>query len=247
MPATKWTEEAIRAEAAKYDSKVAFVKGNESAYRAAVRRHGSLIDDLFGSTFAWTEQLVREESAKYKTRIEFMKNAVGAYNVALKLGILDQLHTRSNTLWTEELIREEAKKYNSKQEMKVGSNGARKAAAKLGILDDLFEEDHSITANDTIYVWRAVGMFYNDTPIYKIGITSHYLGTDRIRDVAKKWGVAFEIICCEQVRCKASTLEKKLHLIGQDPKLPKIDGHTEFRALNDSALYTVISMICESL
>lgn len=88
-----WTEDAIRAEAAKYRSKKDFQR-NSTAENAA--RNLGILDDL-GFTrplqyrFKWTEAAIRAEAAKYQTKGEFEKFARGASERARLTGIIDTL------------------------------------------------------------------------------------------------------------------------------------------------------------
>ena len=107
--------------------------------------------------------------------------------------------------------------------------------------------DRPLSDNDAIYIWRAVGEYFNGNPVYKIGVTSARLETKRIKQCAAAAGFEFDLICCEPVQGKASELEKKLHILGENPGYTGIDGATEFRALSDSALYAAVSLICSAI
>lgn len=72
----KWTEETIRAEAKKYNTRGEFYKGNAAAYNAAIRLH--LLDQLLPRC-KWTRERVAEEIAKYSTYNEFRNKGYLAY------------------------------------------------------------------------------------------------------------------------------------------------------------------------
>ena len=97
--------------------------------------------------------------------------------------------------------------------------------------------------NDSIYIWKAVREFYNDKPLYKIGVTSTRLNDIRIHQVADKLGWEFKIILLKSVNCEASELEQQIHLLGTNPNLTGFDGATEFRAFNKEELKEAIDII----
>ena len=152
-----WTYEKCKEEAAKYETRSEFSKGNCSAYNAS--RSNGWLDDFFvkkkrnyktcreeakkkwfhdarhdkGSQ--WTEEMCREESKKYKTRTEFMKGSPTAYNQSLKnkwIREFDWLKRPESHLkkWTYETCKEEARKYTRRVDFMKGSSGAYRIAYK---------------------------------------------------------------------------------------------------------------------
>ena len=144
--------------------------------------------------------------------------------------------------WTEEMVLEEAARCRYRHEM---NRSAYNKALALGIVKKLkFEKPPTARCdNDAIYIWRAVGEFFNGNPVFKIGVTSARLGTRRIKECSDKNGFTPEIIICTPVHGKATELEGELHLLGDDPKYVGIDGATEFRALNTSQLDVALRLI----
>jgi predicted GIY-YIG superfamily endonuclease len=179
----KWTEDAIRREAIKYNSKVEFANGNQSAYNAS--RKLGILDDLgFVNKYNyWDEDAIRREAKKYNSKVEFQKGSPTAYKAALRLGIIDKPGSVKkdglgfvNKLkyWDEDAIRREATKYNTKIEFVKGNPSAYNASRKLGILDDLgFKVVGSLykrmiyafifKENNAVYV----GLTYNSDKRYK--------------------------------------------------------------------------------
>lgn len=140
MPSLKWTEEAIRAEAAKYDSKAAFQRNALGAYKAAHRR--GMMDNLFkDQRRSWDEQSLRAEAAKYNSKVEFFRNNCGAVDAARKRfpGLLDELFDNLRSRWDDQSVRTESAKYESKSAFYRGNSGAYAAAIRLQIIDSLFE------------------------------------------------------------------------------------------------------------
>ena len=91
-PKVKWTPELLKKEVQKYNTRLEFLRGSESAYKAAQRQGilQNLIKDM-QPDFQWTEDNVREESKKYKKRSEFKKGSPTAFKYAYKWGILNDL------------------------------------------------------------------------------------------------------------------------------------------------------------
>lgn len=239
-----WNADSVRKEASKYKKRIDFGKGSSGAYKHA-ERLGILDEIMPRSTRVWGKEAVIAEGRKYATRKEFQVGCAAAYRVARKNGWLDEIGKTVNTRWTEAKVRSVSKLWRTKKEFQINCPGAYNYASKHEFLDDLYKNAHCPSDNDTIYIWRVVGEFFNGSPVYKIGVTSARLGTRRIKQVAADAGFDYELICCEQVQCKATDIEKKLHILGKSPEYKIIDGYTEFRALSDSALYVAISMICE--
>jgi hypothetical protein len=97
--------------------------------------------------------------------------------------------------------------------------------------------------NNVIYIWKAIGEFYNDKQLYKIGVTSSRLRKNRIVQVAGKLKWDFEIILLENVICEARELEKHIHKIGTNPNLKGFDGATELRAFSEDELIEAINTV----
>lgn len=239
-----WNVDSVRKEASKYKKRIDFMMRSSGAYKHA-KRLGILDEIMPRSTRTWDKAAVIKEGRKYATRKEFQVGSGVAYRLARKNGWLDEIVEPLNTRWTEAKVRSVSELWNTKKEFQINCPGAYNYASKHGFLDDLYENAHCPSDNDTIYIWRVVGEFFNGVPVYKIGVTSARLGTRRIEQVATDAGFDYELICCEQVQGKATDIEKKLHILGENPGYKTIDGYTEFRALSDSALYVAISMICE--
>ena len=87
-----WTEEMIKEEALKYETRGAFQKGSQSAYQAAHSR--GIIDSVcehMDGNISWTEEMIKEEALKYETRGAFKKGSRSAYQTACKRRILDSI------------------------------------------------------------------------------------------------------------------------------------------------------------
>ena len=198
----------------------------------------------------WSDDaVVLAEGRKYNSRHGFKLNSASAYRVARERGLLDLLYPNKQQKYTsDEMLVEIGGQYRSRRAFSLGKARAYYLARQRNLLGLIgFPENNAPSDNNAIYIWRAIGQHYNGNPVYKIGVTSSRLGVWRIVDVAGRAGFEFDLICCEAVQGKATDLERKLHLLGEDPQLAGFNGATEFRALSDSALYAAVSMICNQL
>lgn len=137
----KWTNEVIKKEALKYNTRSDFEKHNKTAYNAAHSR--GIFDDVCShmtiKLIKWTEEMLKEEALKYNNRSDFQSGNSGAYKSAIRKGILNDVcsHMIYKLInWDEKMIRKEALKYNTRNDFKNGSNAYRSAQRK-GILDDV--------------------------------------------------------------------------------------------------------------
>ncbi len=103
-----------------------------------------------------------------------------------------------------------------------------------------------IYAPDAVYIWLADSIFYRGMPVYKVGITSSVLleggGNPRADQVAKVHGYNPIIKISARV-ANARKLEKKLLRLGVNPDIGKLDGHTEFRAMNDTTFNIALNIV----
>ena len=243
-----WSDEGVLAEGRKYASRSKFMRGSCGAYEVALQR--GLLDQLYPSTLNdWSDDAtVLAEGRKYASRAEFRHGTSSAYNAARRRGLLDQLYPSSlRDLSDDSTVLAEGRKYGSRGEFQSSDCGAYGAALRRNLLDQMTWFARPLSDNDAIYIWRAVGEYFNGNPIYKIGVTSARLGEARVEGCANKAGFEFDLVCCEPVQCKATDLEKKLLILGENPCYVGIDGYSEFRALSDSALYAAVSLICSAI
>ena len=217
----QWTKEECAAEAAKYSYANAFKHGSFRAYRSAHQN-------------GWYEEITAHFAARYPK---------GTVALARFIERAKEIHGEkydysrvvySNKETKVEIICPEHGPFMQSPGKHLHGKCGCPACGKVQPTD-----------NDTIYIWRAVGQYFNGNPVFKIGITSQRCGDDRIRKVAKKWGFDFEVVCCTYVNGRATDLEGKLHEMGDDPQLLGIDGCTEFRALDGDQLASALVMINE--
>lgn len=105
-------------------------------------------------------------------------------------------------------------------------------------------EDRATSDSNAVYIWRAVGAWFNGKQVFKIGITSQRLGLERIMRTAKRDKLEVDLrllVPCED----AASVEKAMLAYGDDPKLRVTDGFTEFRALSEDE-YDAVMRIAKS-
>ncbi len=203
--------------------------------------------------------LTRARKVKATSKTDLKKKVLGAYMAAEKYQWLNRLsdelewQTKGRGKWsTFENIKNEAIKVKaeSKSDLDNLSRGAYLAAWKKGYLEELAEaldwEEHTQTPSNAIYIWQAHNAgYWNDKPIYKIGINTFEDGLKRIRDVSRSSGFDSELIINVKVKgIKAKKLEKRLHNIYEKVLFSrKFDGSTEFRALNNIELKQALDLI----
>ena len=239
----KWTEAALIADAAKYKTRTEWQKKSSSAYHTALKR--GLIDVCcahMSGNRSWTEAALIADAAKYQTRGEWKKKSSGAYSVAQRRGLLKVCCAHMQqvlTDWTAEMLIADAAEYQTRTEWSVKSEAAYSAAKARGLREVCCAHmiDGSPSDLDVVYIWEALGLRYNGERVYKIGVTSDRLGDWRIKQVAAEAGMECAIVAMVRVPERSATkTEAKLHAIGQNPKMLKCDGSTEFRALSDAEL-----------
>ena len=239
------TDEAVLKEGRKYSSRYEFSKGSSRAYQTANKR--GLLDQLYPSKHSdWsTDEAVLEEGRKYSSRCEFQKGSYYAYLTARKRGLLDKLYPSKRSDWSDdEAVLKEGRKYFSRNEFRKESSGAYEAARRRDLLDLIsFPENNAASDNNAIYIWAALGQTYNREQVYKIGVTSARLGTQRVEQCASACGVEFEILVCTEVNCKATDLEKQLLVLGDNPGFTGFNGATEMRSMNKSQLDAATKLI----
>lgn len=85
----KWTFEACRKLAEKYNTRWEFGKENSGAYHVCLKNHWLDSFDWLKYRKEWTYDSCRRLARKYKSRWEFGKENAGAYNACLRNGWLD--------------------------------------------------------------------------------------------------------------------------------------------------------------
>lgn len=250
MRVTIWTREKVKNEALEYESRSSFKKGSPIAYKNACR--WGILDDVCGHMIhqrpVRTKEEVREASLLYTTQREFELNNSTLFNYAKNHKWLDEVcpHLiKSVTLWTDEMLADEALKYETRSDFGRGNPSAYTTAKTRGLMGTICR--HMIVRNgqdnDSVYIWKAVGLYYDGLPVYKVGTTSKRLGDIRIGNVSRKWKVDAEIVILRVVVGQATRVESQLKKIGINPKFSESDGFSEMRAMTDEELTSAVEIV----
>jgi hypothetical protein len=140
MPALKWTEEKLMADALKYKTRNEWYRESGGAYVTARKR--GLLDVCCGHMTAaytyWSTDALKADALKYKTRGEWRRESRGAYKAAFNRGLLDVCcgHMPAVlTYWSTDTLKADALKYKTRNEWYRESNRAYQTALKRGLLD----------------------------------------------------------------------------------------------------------------
>lgn len=104
--------------------------------------------------------------------------------------------------------------------------------------------------NNAFYMKRALNCFFNGNPVYKVGVTSARLGTDRVVRQNKLSGIDHELVIHPtQVVGSATDIEVFALGLGQNPMFVGFDGCTEYRAYTDEDVNAIKMMVelCEGV
>ena len=252
-----WTLEKLKDEARKYSSRKEFQQKNGAAYKAAgdkkcrdeICEH---MDPVKQPKGYWSLENLQAEALKYDNKVDFRKNSNPAFLTASRKNLLDQICSHMaagklpNGYWLKkDNCAAEALKYTNRRAFSLGNSSAYHGADSNGWLDDICGHmDFNPTSDsDAVYVWRAIGHEFNNTPVYKFGVTSARLEDRRITEVARFANMEFEIIVLTKVTVHASELEAQLLKLGANPMYQGFNGASEFRALTDVELREAIDLI----
>ena len=148
MAKLKWTYEACKKEALKYNSKRDLRKHNNGCYKACYR-NGWLeelclhMEELLKPIRYWTKFMCQEEAKKYKTRTELHKNNPYVFSKASKKGWLDEICSHMEVLqlpksyWTKEKCHVEALKYKNRKAFRTNKSNIVRIAVEFGWYEDI--------------------------------------------------------------------------------------------------------------
>ncbi len=144
MGGLKWTFEACKEEALKYETRKEFRELSNSAYQIIVRNEWlellckHLVDTKVQPF--WTKSRCQEEALKYNARTEFSYKSGGAYSSAKRNKWLNDIcihmvNKKYPNYWTKDRCKEEALKYETKVEYIKGNPSAYDASNRNGWSD----------------------------------------------------------------------------------------------------------------
>ena len=94
-----WSEKKCYEEALKYDTKIGFKKGSQSAYNKSIRKgwfkQYTWLKESKKPDGYWTYDRLKEEASKYNSRNSFRLNSHSAYNISVKQKFLDEFYPKA--------------------------------------------------------------------------------------------------------------------------------------------------------
>ncbi len=161
MGATKWTDEAIRAEAAKYLMRSDWVKFSNSSYVIARKRS----IEFFESCCAHMVKKIRTHSdadllamaLKYKSKMEWRDADKSAYDTAAKRDIFAACCShmpkwaKKESKWNLESIKAQSNRFKTKSEWQKCHYASYVAAQKMGLID--LCSAHTVPAPRSDRIW----------------------------------------------------------------------------------------------
>ncbi len=174
-----WTDEKVKEEALKYNTRGSFKKGSPTAYIRAIKE--KLLDDVCLHMEPKPHVLTRAEmvtiAQQYKHKSVFNRYDEKAYRLAHRLGILDEICSHMIPMhksWNNEGdIRKEALKYHDRKTFQLKSRQAYRRAAAKGILSDICS--HMSYTRGGFQNTKPALLYYlsiDNGLVYKIGITN---------------------------------------------------------------------------
>lgn len=203
----------------------------------------------------WTDEKIHRKALKYKKPAEFKRGDIKAYNVAQQRGILDtvcsHMTKKIDSNFTDIEVVKIAQSFDTKAQLRETYPTLRLIIKRRSLEDIAYKHMTSKRIykkpdNDTIYLWLAVGIEFNNQQVYKIGVTSYRRGIKRITEVSRKSSIDAVIIEFKRTKSSALKVEKKLLSIGTDPNIKGFRGCTELRALSDAELNQIKEIIEKS-
>lgn len=243
------TYEKLKNIALSYDTVKSFRAGNKSAYNL-ISKHGLMIE--LCSHLDREVMLPRTDSElgkvalRYSSLKRFRKEQSKTYEIIYSRGLVNSIcgHMKRERgfFFSIDEFKSEALKYETKVSFLYGSPTIYNKAYGEGILDEICDHmssKKSTTDNNCLYIWRI-----KNTNIYKIGITSLKLEYRRIKMVAAKHNVDYDIIAYAEV-CDAFKIERELHRTYGTPQslIEDGDGHTEFKTLTDTEVNGILDYL----
>ena len=89
MSNVKWTLEAVKLEASKYETRGAFARGSQAAYASATRN--GWLEEIGLPKLKWTFEKVKFAASNYTSAKDFLKGNPAAHTAAYRYGWLGEL------------------------------------------------------------------------------------------------------------------------------------------------------------
>lgn len=235
MARRTWDESSLRARASEFESKIAFMRGDVSAYNTLRKRFPGALDELFENQREhWTAEKIIKASRGYPTKSMFQRMMKGATIAAYRHhpGLLDVLYdNEKHPGYSEVELADLIATCSDVRDLLDKNPSAYGAARKRypWLLCDLPNRGCWSSDNDILYLWRVVDVRYPSN-LYKIGVTSARLGRARIAECAGALKVQADVVFMAKVD-DAYLLEREALQIGTQFAVGDVAGYSEFRLL----------------
>ena len=136
---SKWTDDALIADAARFETRYEWQRESASAYSTALRRN--LLDVCCAGMcqrFTWTDEMLIDDARRFETRGEWARESSSAYSIAGRRNLLDVCcaHMRqAYTSWTDEMLIADAARFSTRSEWQRESASAYSTALRRNLLD----------------------------------------------------------------------------------------------------------------
>ncbi len=194
----KWSDNMLKKEALKYNTRLSFQKLSSGAYQSSKSR--GILNEICKhmiDRFIWTNENIKIEALKYKNRSDFSKYSVSAYGSSIKLGILDDVCSHMDTVkinWSYEMLKEEALKYNNRTEFSKNGKNAYQTAYNKGLLDDICSHMTSKITKWTEELLRIEAKKYDRRNLFRKGNENAY-------KAARKRGI-LDDVCSHMIKLR---------------------------------------------
>jgi len=205
-----WSEETLKLEALKYNSKSEFTSKRGSAVKVAKELgiYDSICDHMNTNYTVWSNEDLTNEALKYTTRAEFQTGSNSAYVIARTRGILDEIcgHMEAkHESWTYEKVAEIAKQYTRRVDFQRMSANAYAMAQRSNWLDDVCEHMNPVFNSWTNQELREEALKYEYRSDFQHESKSAYLA-------ARKRGLLEEICSHMEYKDGSTQLVNEMYM-----------------------------------
>jgi hypothetical protein len=218
------TKEVVTDAARKFSTRGAFARGDDSAYKRAIRN--GWIDEVCAHMLrrqvTWTKDAVAEVAQKFGTRIAFEKGARAAHGAAVRHRWLDDVcaHMSSGYVGRDkDLIAARAKKFSTRNDFKFGDPFAYGAAQRGVWLREVCAHmergTNGFNPEKPGYLYQIKFKLPSGIFVWKVGVTNRKVSI-RLGAMGVSPRVSYEVT--HQIRYGvgryAYDAEQRLHRIG---------------------------------
>ena len=170
MAKLKWTLDALRASAAKYNTRNEWNKAEPNAYCSAKKR--KLLDDVcphMPKPKRWTNKKLKASASKHRTREEWARADPAAYRTARDWNVMDEVapHIPKLRRWTLKKLKASAANYKTRTAWQRGDSSAYTTAHRRGVLDECCANMKRIGSRNNRAIYA---LEFSDKSVY-VGLT----------------------------------------------------------------------------